>query len=116
MTSKAVKALFCRLSSKLLIDCYNPERVSENSTEQLNATEIVIDNKFWGRAAQSEPWKTILPQLITDTHHILGQTVTLRNPMITDNIEHTGIDYIERESDVLLSTSELLRSLRSELL
>jgi len=36
--------------------------------------------------------------------------------MITDNIEHTGIDYIERESDALLSTSELLRSLRSELL
>lgn len=110
--TRSLRSIGCHI----ILDSYNPERVSENSTEQLNATEIVIDSKFWGRAAQSEPWKTLLPQLITDTHHILGQTVALRNPMITDNIEDTGIDYIERESDALLSTSELLRSLRSELL
>jgi hypothetical protein len=50
----------------------------------------------------------LLPQLIADTRHILGQAVSVRAPSITENIEHTGIDFTERESDVLLSTSELL--------
>ena len=50
----------------------------------------------------------LLPQLIADTRHILGQAVPVRAPSITENIEHTGIDFTERESDVLLSTSELL--------
>ena len=36
-------------------------------------------------------------QLIADTHHILGQSVSVRDPAVTDNIEHTGVDYIERE-------------------
>lgn len=92
------------------------EETGEKSPEQLNATEIVIDRQFWERAAQSEPWKSLLPQLIADIHHILGQSVSVRDPAVTDNIEHTGIDFIERESDVLLSTSELLSRLGSELL
>jgi hypothetical protein len=50
----------------------------------------------------------LLPQLIADTRHILGQAVSVRAPSITENIEYTGIDFTERESDVLLSTSELL--------
>ena len=43
-------------------------------------------------------------------------TSTRLDPAVIDNIEHTGIDFIERESDVLLSTSELLSRLGSELL
>ena len=110
--TRALRSIGCHI----IVDHYNPERTGEKSPEQLNASEIVIDSHFWERAAQAEPWKSLLPQLIADTHHILGQSVSVRNPSATDNIEQTGVDYIERESDVLLSTSELLSSLGSELL
>ena len=110
--TRALRSIGCHI----IVDHYNPERTGEKSEEHLNATEIVIDRQFWERAAQSEPWKSLLPQLIADTHHILGQSVCVRDPAVTDNIEHTGVDYIERESDVLLSTSELLSRLGSELL
>ena len=108
--TRALRSIGCHI----ILDDYSPERVSDRSTELLNVSEIVIDATFWERAAQSEPWRSLLPQLIADTHHILGQAVSVRDPSITENIEHTGIDFIERESDVLLSTSELLRSLSSE--
>ena len=108
--TRALRSIGCHI----ILDDYSPERVSDRSTELLNVSEIVIDTTFWERAAQSEPWRSLLPQLIADTHHILGQAVSVRDPSITENIEHTGIDFIERESDVLLSTSELLRSLSSE--
>ena len=110
--TRALRSIGCHI----IVDHYNPERTGEKSPEQLNATETVIDSHFWERAAQAEPWKSLLPQLIADTHHILGQSVSVRNPAVTDNIEQTGVDYIERESDVLLSTSELLSRLGSELL
>ena len=110
--TRALRSIGCHI----IVDHYNPERAGQKSPEQLNATEIVIDRQFWERAAQSEPWKSLLPQLIADTHHILGQSVSVRDPAVTDNIEHTGVDYIERESDVLISTSELLSRLGSELL
>ena len=110
--TRALRSIGCHI----IVDHYNPERIGEKSAEQLNATETVIDSHFWERAAQAEPWKSLLPQLIADTHHILGQSVSVRNPSVTDSIEQTGVDYIERESDVLLSTSELLSSLGSELL
>ncbi len=110
--TRALRSIGCHI----IVDHYNPERTGEKSPEQLNATAIIIDRHFWERAAQSEPWKSLLPQLIADTHHILGQSVSVRDPSITDSIEQTGVDYIERESDVLLSTSELLGSLGSELL
>ena len=109
--TRALRSIGCHI----VLDQYNPERAGEKSPAQLNATEIIIDSHFWERAAQSDPWKSLLPQLIADTHHILGQSVCVRNPSITDSIEQTGIDYIERESDVLLSTSELLSRLRPEL-
>ena len=85
-------------------------------TTDERSNEAVIDTTFWERAAQSEPWQSLLPQLIIDTHHILGQAVSVRDPNVTQNIEQTGIDCIERESDVLLSSSELLRSLSPEFL
>ena len=110
--TRALRSIGCHV----ILDHYNPERTSDKSPERLNATEITIDSHFWERAAQTEPWKSLLPQLIADTHHILGQSVSVRDPAVTDNIEQTGVDYIERESDVLLSTSELLSSLSPELL
>ena len=45
---------------------------------------------------------------IADVHHILGRTETARNPLVTDNIEASGVDYIERHSAVALSPSEFL--------
>lgn len=110
--TRALRSIGCHV----IVDHYNPERGGNRASEQLNATEIVIDTTFWERAAQSEPWRSLLPQLITDTHHILGQAVFVRDHVITQNIEQTGIDYIERESDMLLSSSELLRSLSPEFL
>jgi hypothetical protein len=110
--TRVLRSIGCHI----ILDGYNPERMGEHSPEQLNATQIIIDSHFWKRAAQSDPWKSLLPQLIADTHHILGQSVSVRDPAITDNIEETGIDFIERESDVLLSTSELLSRLNPELL
>lgn len=110
--TRVLRSIGCHI----ILDDYNPERMGEQSPEQLNATQIIIDSHFWKRAAQSDPWKSLLPQLIADTHHILGQSVSVRDPAITDNIEQTGIDFIERESDVLLSPSELLSRLNPELL
>jgi hypothetical protein len=43
-----------------------------------------------------------------DVHHILGRTVTLHNPLVTDNFEASGVDYIQRHSAVALSPSEFL--------
>ena len=50
----------------------------------------------------------VLPQIISDVHHILGHTVTVRNTRVTHNIETSGIDYIERQLAVALSATEFL--------
>ena len=38
----------------------------------------------------------------------MGHTVTIRNPLVTNNIGTSDIDYIERYSAVALSPTELL--------
>lgn len=92
----------------IVIENYNPARSSSESIHELHASDVILDPDFWGRAAQSEPWASVLPQIISDVHHILGHTVTIRNPLVTNNIETSGIDYIERYSAVALSPTEFL--------
>ena len=45
--------------------------------------DVTLETSFWELAAQNEPWATVLPQIIADVHHILGHTVTVRDPDIT---------------------------------
>lgn len=42
--------------------------------------------------------------------HILGQTISVRDPSITQRIEDSGIDFVERHSSVSLSPAQLLTS------
>ena len=95
----------------IVIENYNPARGSSESIQRLNPSDVTLDTSFWELAAQNEPWATVLPQIIADVHHILGHTVTVRDPDTTAQIEATGIDFIERESDVSLSISEFLASI-----
>lgn len=102
--TNALRSIGCHI----VIENYNPARSSSTAIHELHASDIVLESNFWERAAQHEPWATVLPQIISDVHHILGHTVTVRDPLITDNIEVSGIDYIERYSAVALSPAEFL--------
>ena len=95
----------------IVIDNYNPARSSSEAIHELHASDISLETNFWERAAQNEPWATVLPQIISDVHHILGHTVTVRNPRVTHNIETSGIDCIERHSAVALSPTEFSNNL-----
>ena len=96
------------ISCHIVIDNYNPARSSSEAIHQLHAGDIILEANFWERAAQNEPWATVLPQIISDVYHILGHTITIRNPRVTHDIESSGIDYIERHSAVALSPTEFL--------
>ena len=100
----ALRSIGCHI----VIENYNPARSSSEAIHELHASDIILESNFWERAAQNEPWATVLPQIISDVHHILGHTVTVRNPQVTHNIETSGIDYIERHSAVALSPTEFL--------
>jgi EAL domain-containing protein (putative c-di-GMP-specific phosphodiesterase class I) len=102
--TNALRSIGCHI----VLENYNPARSSSEAIHELHASDIVLESDFWERAAQTEPWATVLPQIIADVHHILGRTVTVRNPLVTDNIEASGVDYIERHSAVALSPSEFL--------
>ena len=93
-----------------MLEEYNPARSNSESINQLHATDLVLEAKFWEKAAQNEPWSHVLPQIITDVHHILGQTISVRDPSITQRIEDSGIDFVERYSSVALSPAQLLTS------
>lgn len=103
--TNALRSIGCHI----VIENYNPARSSSETIHELHASDIVLETNFWERAAQSEPWASVLPQIISDVHHILGHTVSIRNPVITDDIETSGIDFIERYSAVALSPTEFLK-------
>ena len=105
--TRALRSIGCHI----VIENYNPARGSSESIQRLNPSDVTLETSFWELAAQDEPWATVLPQIIADVHHILGHTVTVRDPETTAKIEATGIDFIERESDVSLSISEFLASI-----
>ena len=105
--TRALRSIGCHI----VIENYNPARGSSESIQRLNPSDVTLDTSFWELAAQNEPWATVLPQIIADVHHILGHTVTVRDPDTTAQIEATGIDFIERESNVSLSISEFLASI-----
>ena len=100
----ALRSIGCHI----VIDNYNPARSSSEAIHELHASDIILEANFWERTARNEPWATVLPQIIADVHHILGHTVTVRNPRVTHDIESSGIDYIERHSAVALSPTEFL--------
>ena len=99
----ALRSIGCHF----VIDNYNPARSSSEAIPELHAS-IILEANFWERAAQNEPRATVLPQIISDVHHILEHTVTVRNPRVTHDIESSGIDYIQRHSAVALSPTEFL--------
>ena len=84
----ALRSIGCHI----VIENSNPARSSSEAIHELHASDIILEANFWERAAQNEPWATVLPQIISDVHHILGHTVTVRNPQVTHNIESSGID------------------------
>ncbi len=100
----ALRSIGCHI----VIDNYNPARSSSEAIHELHASDIILEANFWERAAQNEPRATVLPQIISDVHHILEHTVTVRNPRVTHDIESSGIDYIQRHSAVALSPTEFL--------
>ena len=102
--TNALSSIGCHI----VIENYNPARSSSEAIYKLHASDIILETEFWERAAQTEPWATVLPQIIADVHHILGHSVTVRNPLVTHNIESSGVDYIERQSAVAVSPSEFL--------
>ena len=100
----ALRSIGCHI----VIDNYNPARSRSEAIPELHASDISLEANFWERAAQNDRWATGLPRIIADGHHILGHTVTVRNPRVTHDIESSGIDYIERHSAVALSPTEFL--------
>ena len=100
----ALRSIGCHI----VIDNYNPARSSSEAIHELHASDIILEANFWARAAQNEPRATVLPQIISDVHHLLEHTVTVRNPRVTHDIESSGIDYIQRHSAVALSPTEFL--------
>lgn len=105
----ALRSIGCHI----VIENYNPARSGSEAIYELHASDVVLEPNFWERAAQNEPWASVLPQIISDVHHILGHTVTIRDPLITDKIESSGIDYVERYSAVALSPTEFLNHLEA---
>ena len=71
-----------------------------------HASDIILEANFWERALRTCHGQR--SSIISDVRHILGHTVTVRNPRVTHNIETSGIDYIERHSAVALSPTEFL--------
>ena len=104
--TNALRSIGCHI----VLEEYNPARSNSESINQLHATDLVLEANFWEKAAQNEPWSHVLPQIITDVHHILGQTISVRDPSITQRIEDSGIDFVERHSAVALSPAQLLTS------
>ena len=104
--TNALRSIGCHI----VLEEYNPARSNSESINQLHATDLVLEANFWEKAAQNEPWSHVLPQIITDVHHILGQTISVRDPSITQRIEDSGIDFVERHSSVALSPAQLLTS------
>ena len=100
----ALRSIGCHI----VIDNYNPARSSSEAIHEPHASDIILEANFWERTARNEPWATVLLQIIADIHHILGHTVTVRDPRVTHDIESSGSDYIERHSAVALLPTEFL--------
>ena len=104
-------SLILEETADYLFSLSTSSRLDQKNQDHSYSAFVTLETSFWELAAQDEPWATVLPQIIADVHHILGHTVTVRDPETTAKIEATGIDFIERESDVSLSISEFLASI-----
>ena len=56
----ALRSIGCHI----VIENYNPVRSSSGAIHELQSSDIILEANFWERAAQNEPWATVLPQII----------------------------------------------------
>ena len=79
--------------------------------QRLRPHSVLFDSVFWHNAALEEPWLSLLPTVITDVHHLLNESVCVRDPADSNRLSDVGIDYIERVDRNPLSIEEYLTSL-----
>ena len=105
--SAALRSIGC----KIIITDLNPARGDPVPLQRLRPHSVLFDSAFWHNAALEEPWLSLLPTVITDVHHLLNESVGLRDPMNSDRLADVGIDYIERLDSKSLSIEEYLATL-----
>ena len=105
--SAALRSIGC----KIIITDLNPARGDPVPLQRLRPHSVLFDSVFWHNAALEEPWLSLLPTVITDVHHLLNESVGLRDPMNSDRLADVGIDYIERLDSKSLSIEEYLATL-----
>lgn len=105
--SAALRSIGC----KIIITDLNPARGDPVPLQRLRPHSVLFDSAFWHNAALEEPWLSLLPTVITDVHHLLNESVGLRDPMNSDRLADVGIDYIERLDSKSLAIEEYLATL-----
>ncbi|MCH1554339.1 MAG: EAL domain-containing protein, partial [Luminiphilus sp.] len=105
--SAALRSIGC----KIIVTDLNPARGDPVPLQRLRPNSVLFDSVFWHNAAMEEPWLSLLPTVITDVHHLLYETVGLRDPMNSDRLVDVGIDYIERVDHKSLSIEDYLATL-----
>ena len=105
--SAALRSIGC----KIIVTDLNPARGDPVPLQRLRPHSVLFDSTFWHNAALEEPWLSLLPTVITDVHHLLNESVGLRDPMNSDRLADVGIDYIERLDSKSLSIEEYLATL-----
>ena len=105
--SAALRSIGC----KIIVTDLNPARGDPVPLQRLRPHSVLFDSAFWHNAALEEPWLSLLPTVITDVHHLLNETVGLRDPMSSDRLAEVGIDYIERLDRESLSIEQYLATL-----
>ena len=105
--SAALRSIGC----KIIVTDLNPARGDPVPLQRLRPHSVLFDSVFWHNAALEEPWLSLLPTVITDVHHLLNETVGLRDPVNSDRLADVGIDYIERLDNKSLSIEEYLATL-----
>ena len=105
--SAALRSIGC----KIIVTDLNPARGDPVPLQRLRPHSVLFDSVFWHNAALEEPWLSLLPTVITDVHHLLNESVGLRDPINSDRLADVGIDYIERLDSKSLSIEEYLATL-----
>ena len=105
--SAALRSIGC----KIIVTDLNPARGDPVPLQRLRPHSVLFDSVFWHNAALEEPWLSLLPTVITDVHHLLNESVGLRDPVNSHRLADVGIDYIERLDSKSLSIEEYLATL-----
>jgi EAL domain-containing protein (putative c-di-GMP-specific phosphodiesterase class I) len=100
--SAALRSIGC----KIIVTDLNPARGDPVPLQRLRPHSVLFDSVFWHNAALEEPWLSLLPTVITDVHHLLNESVGVRDPADSNRLSDVGIDYIERVDRNPLSIEE----------